>query len=31
MQPQVKQWLFEQSQPQHLELLDLSNPPKSAN
>ena len=28
MQPRVKQWLFEQPPPQHLEPLDLSNPPK---
>ena len=28
MWPHVKQWLFEQLAPQHLEPLDLSNPPK---
>ena len=28
MQPHVNQWLFEQLLPQHLELLNLSNPPK---
>ena len=29
MQPHVKQWLFEQPSLQHLELLYLSNPPKT--